>query len=126
MIGTDQKSSGSSGLIKAMIWTAVSMGLAGAIGSYLGVQQYLNFVGLGFLNILAIVALFGLSMFFLIIVRILRSGNGDRIKSYPRIDRLDKVERVRPTEKKISFESIVLEAKSKIAGTQFGSNAHRN
>lgn len=118
MVGAEQKSTGSRGLIKAMIWTTISMGLAGAIGSYLGIQQYLNLVGLGFLNILQIVTLFGLSMLLLIIGGILRSTKADRLGSYPTIDKRYRVERVKPMEEKISFESIVLEAKSRIAGVQ--------
>jgi len=128
MVRAEQKSSGSSGPIKAMIWTTISMLLVGAIGSYLGIQQYLNLVGLGFLNILQIVTLFGLSMLLLIIRGILRSSKVDRLSSssYPMIDKRNRVERVRPIEKQISFESIVLEAKSRMAGVQPVSVADRN
>ena len=117
MIRADQKSSGSSGgPIKAMIWTTISLSIATAIGRYLdpylGIQQYLNLVGLGFLNIFHIVALFGSVMFLLIIAGILNSGKADPIGGYPRIGRRDRIERVRPVEEPVSFESVVLEAKS--------------
>ena len=112
MIRADQKSSGSSGPIKAMIWTAVSMSIAAAIGRYVGIQQYLSLVGLGFLNIFHIVGLFGSVMFLLIIAGILRNGNADPIGSYPTIDK--RVERVRPVEEQISFELVIREAKSKL------------
>jgi hypothetical protein len=120
MIRAEQKSSGSSGLIKLMIWTTVSMLVAGAVGSYLGIQQYLNLVGLGFLNILHIVALFGFSLFLLIIRGILASSKADRMSStsHPTIDKRDRIERATPIEKQIRFESIVLETKSKTAGVQ--------
>ena len=120
MIRAEQKSSGSSGLIKLMIWTTVSMLVAGAVGPYLGIQQYLNLVGLGFLNILHIVALFGFSLFLLIIRGILASSKADRMSStsHPTIDKRDRIERPTPIEKQISFESIVLETKSKKAGVQ--------
>ncbi len=120
MIRAEQKSSGSSGLIKLMIWTTVSMLVAGAVGPYLGIQQYLNLVGLGFLNILHIVALFGFSLFLLIIRGILASSNADRMSStsHPTIDKRDRIERATPIEKQIRFESIVLETKSKTAGVQ--------
>ncbi|MEE9282746.1 MAG: hypothetical protein V3U49_01570 [Nitrososphaerales archaeon] len=116
----EQKSSGSSGLIKLMIWTTVSMLVAGAVGPYLGIQQYLNLVGLGFLNILHIVALFGFSLFLLIIRGILASSKADRMSStsHPTIDKRDRIERATPIEKQIRFESIVLETKSKTAGVQ--------
>ncbi len=126
MGGADQKSSGSRGQIKAMIWTTISMGLAGAIGQYLGVQQYLNLVGLGFLNILQIVTLLGVSMLLLMIGGILRSTKADRLDSYPTIDKRYRIERARPIEEEISFESIVLEAKSRMAGVQPVSVADRN
>ena len=120
MIRAEQKSSGSSGLIKLMIWTTVSMLVAGAVGPYLGIQQYLNLVGLGFLNILHIVALFGFSLFLLIIRGILGSSKADRITStsHPTIDKRDRIERATPIEKQIRFESIVLETKSKTVGVQ--------
>ncbi|MEE8114174.1 MAG: hypothetical protein V3T23_07435 [Nitrososphaerales archaeon] len=120
MIRAEQKSSGSSGLIKLMIWTTVSMLVAGAVGPYLGIQQYLNLVGLGFLNILHIVALFGFSLFLLIIRGILASSKADRMSSttHPTIDKRDRIERATPIEKQIRFESIVLETKSKTAGVQ--------
>lgn len=120
MIRAEQKSSGSSGLIKLMIWTTVSMLVAGAVGPYLGIQQYLNLVGLGFLNILHIVALFGFSLFLLIIRGILASSKADRMSStsHPTIDKRDRSERATPIEKQIRFESIVLETKSKTAGVQ--------
>ncbi len=120
MIRAEQKSSGSSGLIKLMIWTTVSMLVAGAVGPYLGIQQYLNLVGLGFLNILHIVALFGFSLFLLIIRGILASSKADRMSStsHPTIDKRDRIERATPIEKQICFESIVLETKSKTAGVQ--------
>lgn len=120
MIRAEQKSSGSSGLIKLMIWTTVSMLVAGAVGPYLGIQQYLNLVGLGFLNVLHIVALFGFSLFLLIIRGILASSKADRITStsHPTIDKRDRIERATPIEKQIRFESIVLETKSKTAGVQ--------
>lgn len=120
MIRAEQKSSGSSGLIKLMIWTTVSMLVAGAVGPYLGIQQYLNLVGLGFLNILHIVALFGFSLFLLIIRGILASSKADRMSStsHPTIDKRDRIERATPFEKQIRFESIVLETKSKTAGVQ--------
>ena len=120
MIRAEQKASGSSGLIKLMIWTTVSMLVAGAVGPYLGIQQYLNLVGLGFLNILHIVALFGLSMFLLIIRGILASSKADRMSSttHPTIDKRDRIERATPVEKQIRFESIILETKSKTAGVQ--------
>ena len=120
MIRAEQKSSGSSGLIKLMIWTTVSMLVAGAVGPYLGIQQYLNLVGLGFLNILHIVALFGFSLFLLIIRGILASSKADRTSStsHPTIDKRDRIERATPIEKQIRFESIVLETKSKTAGVQ--------
>lgn len=120
MIRAEQKSSGSSGLIKLMIWTTVSMLVAGAVGPYLGIQQYLNLVGLGFLNILHIVAIFGFSLFLLIIRGILASSKADRMSStsHPTIDKRDRIERATPIEKQIRFESIVLETKSKTAGVQ--------
>ena len=120
MIRAEQKASGSSGLIKLMIWTTVSMLVAGAVGPYLGIQQYLNLVGLGFLNIVHIVALFGLAMFLLIIRGILASSKADRMSStsHPTIDKRDRIERATPIEKQIRFESIVLETKSKTAGVQ--------
>ena len=120
MIRAEQKSSGSSGLIKLMIWTTVSMLVAGAVGPYLGIQQYLNLVGLGFLNVLHIVALFGFSLFLLIIRGILASSKADRMSStsHPTIDKRDRIERTTPIEKQIRFESIVLETKSKTAGVQ--------
>ncbi len=120
MIRAEQKSSGSSGLIKLMIWTTVSMLVAGAVGPYLGIQQYLNLVGLGFLNVLHIVALFGFSLFLLIIRGILASSKADRMSStsHPTIDKRDRIERATPIEKQIRFESIVLETKSKTAGVQ--------
>ena len=120
MIRAEQKSSGSSGLIKLMIWTTVSMLVAGAVGPYLGIQQYLNLVGLGFLNILHIVALFGFSLFLLIIRGILASSKADRMSStsHSTIDKRDRIERATPIEKQIRFESIVLETKSKTAGVQ--------
>lgn len=120
MIRAEQKSSGSRGLIKLMIWTTVSMLVAGAVGPYLGIQQYLNLVGLGFLNILHIVALFGFSLFLLIIRGILASSKADRMSrtSHPTIDKRDRIERATPIEKQIRFESIVLETKSKTAGVQ--------
>ncbi len=120
MIRAEQKSSGSSGLIKLMIWTTVSMLVAGALGPYLGIQQYLNLVGLGFLNILHIVALFGFSLFLLIIRGILASSKAVRMSStsHPTIDKRDRIERATPIEKQIRFESIVLETKSKTAGVQ--------
>ena len=120
MIRAEQKSSGSSGLIKLMIWTTVSMLVAGAVGPYLGIQQYLNLVGLGFLNILHIVALFGFSLFLLIIRGILASSKADRMSStsHPTIDKRDRIERATPIEKQIRFESIILETKSKTAGVQ--------
>ena len=120
MIRAEQKSSGSSGLIKLMIWTTVFMLVAGAVGPYLGIQQYLNLVGLGFLNILHIVALFGFSLFLLIIRGILASSKADRMSStsHPTIDKRDRIERATPIEKQIRFESIVLETKSKTAGVQ--------
>ena len=120
MIRAEQKASGSSGLIKLMIWTTVSMLVAAAVGPYLGIQQYLNLVGLGFLNILHIVALFGFSLFLLIIRGILASSKADRMSStsHPTIDKRDRIERATPIEKQIRFESIVLETKSKTAGVQ--------
>ncbi len=120
MIRAEQKSSGSSGLIKLMIWTTVSMLVAGAVGPYLGIQQYLNLVGLGFLNILHIVALFGFSLFLLIIRGILASSKAVRMSStsHPTIDKRDRIERATPIEKQIRFESLVLETKSKTAGVQ--------
>ena len=118
MIRAHQKSSGSSGPIKAMIWTSISLSIAAAMGRYLdpylGIQQYLNIVGLGFLNIFHIVALFGSVVFLLIIAGILRGNKEDPIDSYPTIDKRYSVERVRPVEEQISFESIVLEAKSRL------------
>ena len=120
MIRAEQKSSGSSGLIKLMIWTTVSMLVAGAVGPYLGIQQNLNLVGLGFLNVLHIVALFGFSLFLLIIRGILASSKADRMSSttHPTIDKRDRIERATPIEKQIRFESIVLETRSKTAGVQ--------
>ena len=114
MIRAEHKSSGSSGPIKAMIWTAVSLSIAAAIGRYVGIQQYLNLVGLGFLSMFHIVALFGSVIFLLIIAGIFRSPKADRLDGYPTIDKRDRVERVRLVEEQISFESIILEAKSKL------------
>ena len=53
-------------------------------------------------------------MFLFIIAGILRSGKADPIGGYPRIGRKDRIERVRPVEEPISFESIILEAKSNL------------
>ncbi len=125
MVEAEQKSSGPRGMIKLMIWTTLSLLLAGAIGPYLGIQQYLNLVGLGFLNILHIVALVGSVMFLLIIRGILRSDKADRIGSYPTIDRSYRVERKGPVEEQISFESVVLEAKAEMADIQSGPIADR-
>ena len=66
------------------------------------------------MNIFHIVALFGSVMFLLIIAGILHSGKADPIGGYPRIGRRDRIERVRPVEEQISFESVVLEAKSNL------------
>lgn len=112
MIGAEQKSSGSVGPIKAMIWTTVSLTIAAAIGRYLGIQQYLNLVGLGFLNIFHIVALFGSVIFLLIIAGILRSSKADHVGSDPSIGRRDNINLVRQVGEQMSFESVVLEAKS--------------
>lgn len=113
MVGAEQKSSGSGGAIKAMVWTIIPIGIVGAIAQYVGIQQYLNLVGLGFLNILHILALFGLSMFLLIVGGILRSTRADNSSDYPRIDHVERGELVKPSVGKMSFESIVLETKSK-------------
>ncbi len=113
MVEAQQKSSGSSGPIKAMIWTVIPMGIVGAIAQYVGIQQYLNLVGLGFLNILHILALFGLSMILLIIGGILRGTRADNSSGYPRIDYVERGELVRPSVGNMSFESIILETKSK-------------
>lgn len=115
MIEPEQKSSSSSGAIKAMIWTSISIGISGAVIQFLGIQQILNVVGLGFLNIIHILAVLGVSIFLLIIGGILRNNQSPEPVSYPGVGYMNETRLFRPTEKETSFESIIQETKSKNA-----------
>ena len=103
----------------------VFMALARGFNLAFGIQQYLNVIGLGFLNITLNLAIRFIDVL-LIIIRILRGMQVDIPRTVPRIDNTDRVLVVNPFQEKRSFESIFLETKSKIAGVRSGSMSNRN